>query len=308
MAPNPMMAMAQTAMMANVMSKMQAGQAGQAEQAGGASSSGKSSKQQEEKEDGIDEDIQKLGDHFNVEERWIVRLNELMKKRRDTKDQDLSKLYEVLENARSPTGLLVAKIGEMECGQFVGKVKPDKYTERLARNFGLDKRVVSRLVELRVRRSKTKETKEEDFKRLEQHLKHSKRPSATATLLIGKLLDGEIRQIPDMTGADALSKKFRLDTDAKSKLREIVEKRAADLDEVLEHLDKTLSMSQTPSAMLCKIAATLIDGGRSSRSDKGRYENDARGSSCGSSSSSRSRRRRAKKAAASDSSRSRSRS
>ena len=38
------------------------------------------------------------------------------------------------EKARSPTGLLTVQIGKMECGQFVGKIKPDKDVERMARN------------------------------------------------------------------------------------------------------------------------------------------------------------------------------
>ena len=42
----------------------------------------------------------------------------------ETKAQDIEKLYEVLEKARSPTGLLTVQIGKMECGQFVGKIKP----------------------------------------------------------------------------------------------------------------------------------------------------------------------------------------
>ncbi|CAE8614922.1 unnamed protein product, partial [Polarella glacialis] len=185
------------------------------------------SEEESDNED-IDADIQKLGDHFNIEDRWIKRLDELMRKRKDTKETDLAKLYEVLEQARSPTGLLVAKLGEMECGQFVGKVKPDRQIERLAVRFKLDSRVVSRLTELRVRRARTKG---EDFDRLEQHLMLCKRPSATATLLIGKLLEGELRQIPDVTSAKAIAQKFKLDKDAKSKLREIAEKRADDIEE-----------------------------------------------------------------------------
>merc|ERR1719330_699719 len=78
----------------------------------------------------MDPEVRELGDYFNIEERWIKRLNETMKKRKDTKSQDIAKLYEVLERARSPTGLLTVKIGEMECGQFVGKIKPDKDVER----------------------------------------------------------------------------------------------------------------------------------------------------------------------------------
>merc|ERR1711887_469963 len=73
----------------------------------------------------MDPDIRELGDYFSIEERWVVRLNETMRKRKDTKESDLAKLYEVLERARSPTGLLTVKIGEMESGQFVGKIKHD---------------------------------------------------------------------------------------------------------------------------------------------------------------------------------------
>merc|ERR1719258_401730 len=103
-------------------------------------------------DDRIDPDVQELGDYFNIEDRWVKRLNETMKKRQATKEADLAKLYEVLENARSPTGLLTVKIGEMECGQFVGKIKPDKDVEALARKYKLDEHVKSRLTELVVRR------------------------------------------------------------------------------------------------------------------------------------------------------------
>merc|ERR1719203_903350 len=173
----------------------------------------------------IDSEVRELGDYFNIEERWVKRLNETMKKRQDTKSQDIAKLYEVLERARSPTGLLTVKIGEMECGQFVGKIKPDKDVERLARKFKLDDHVTSRLTELAVRR---KASKEEDLDRIEQHLRYCKRPSAMATLLAGKLLEGEVEELPDLSEAEALMVKYKLDEDAKSKLREIVEKRNND--------------------------------------------------------------------------------
>mmetsp|Transcript_5551 Transcript_5551/g.16705 ORF Transcript_5551/g.16705 Transcript_5551/m.16705 type:complete len:444 (-) Transcript_5551:16-1347(-) len=212
---------------------------------------------QKEPEDEIDPEVRELGDYFNIEDRWIKRLNETMRKRQDTKSQDLAKLYEVLERARSPTGLLTVKIGEMECGQFVGKIKPDKDVERLARKFKLDDHVVSRLTELVVRR---KPTKEDDLDRIEQHLRYCKRPSAMATLLAGKLLEGEVDQLPDLGEAEVLMDKFRLDEDARSKLREIVEKRAADKTEVLAQIKKHLETSTFPSSMLCKIARPLIDG------------------------------------------------
>merc|ERR1719373_1075850 len=205
----------------------------------------------------VDPEVRELGDYFNIEDRWIKRLNETMKKRRDTKEQDIAKLYEVLERPRSPTGLLTVKIGEMECGQFVGKIQPDRLVERLARKFKLDEHVTSRLTELAVRR---KSTKEDDLDRIEQHLKYCKRPSAMATLLAGKLLEGEVDELPDLEEAEVLMQKFKLDEDARSKLREIVEKRATDQKEVFAQIKKHLETSTNASSMLCKIARPLIDG------------------------------------------------
>merc|ERR1740121_865324 len=208
-------------------------------------------------EDEIDPDVRELGDYFNIEDRWIKRLNETMKKRMATKEQDIAKLYEVLERALSPTGLLTVKIGEMECGQFVGKIKPDKDVERLARKFKLDDHVTSRLTELVVRR---RARKEDDLFKIEQHLRYCKRPSAMATLLAGKLLENEVDELPDLKDAEQLMTKYKLDEDARSKLREIVEKRAHDQKEVLVQIEKHIETSSNSSSMLCKIARPLIDG------------------------------------------------
>lgn len=283
MMPNPMMMMA--GMMAGAMRQNCMGSEEQAAGVPAAAAEGPSSepsspgsdcmpdfsKSEENYEGPMDADVRKLGEHFNIEDRWILRLDELMRRRRDTKEQDLAKLYEVLEQARSPTGLLVAKLGEMECGQFVGKVKPDRNIERIAIKYKLDARVISRLTELRVRRKKTAA---EDLNRLEQHMSLCKRPSATATLLIGKLLEGELRQVPDVSAAKALAQKFKLDKDAKSKLREVAERRSDDVDEAMAHLEKTLQMSHQPSATLCKIAKTLMEGGKK-RSEEEKYANDS---------------------------------
>lgn len=210
----------------------------------------------------IDPDIRELGDYFNIEERWIKRLNETMLKRKETKKEDIEKLYEVLERARSPTGLLTVQIGKMECGQFVGKIKPDKDVERLARKFKLDDHVTSRLTELKVcrRTSGQEERGIKDLERLEQHLRYCKRPNAMATLLAGKLLEGEVDELPDLSEAEKIMEKYKLDEDARSKLREIVEKRANDVDEVLAVVKRHLDTSSFASSMLCKIARTLIDG------------------------------------------------
>lgn len=213
-------------------------------------------------DDRIDPDIRELGDYFNIEERWVVRLNDTMKKRQDTKAQDLEKLYEVLEKARSPTGLLTVQIGKMECGQFVGKIKPDKDVERLARKFKLDDPVASRLTELKVWRKKNGEESRgmHDLERLEQHMRFAKRPNALCTLLVGKLLEAQMDELPDLAKAEQIMQEYKLDEDACSKMREIIEKRYQDEDMVLASVKKHLSTSANASSMLCKIARQLIDG------------------------------------------------
>eukprot|EP00913_Durusdinium_trenchii_P021099 g19827.t1 len=123
----------------------------------------------------------------------------------------------------------------MESGRFIGKVKPDKEVERLARKFKLDDPVASRFTELIHRRKKDGEIDRmhKDLNTIEQHLRHCKRANALATLLVGKLLEGEVEELPDLTEAEHVMEKYRLDEDAKSKLREIIEKRAEDKDEIL---------------------------------------------------------------------------
>lgn len=274
MMPNPMMmmAMCQMMMMKKAMQERGGGGGDEGGDSGGRSSGGMSKgigvtptvmkhdpllNYKPGTEPTMDPEVRELGDYFNIEERWVKRLNEAVVKRMDTKEQDLAKLYEVLERARSPTGLLTVKIGEMESGQFVGKVKPDKDVERIARKFKLDDYVTSRLTELVVRR---KETKDDDLMKIEQHLRYCKRPSAMATLLAGKLLEGEVESLPCLKNAERMMTTYKLDEDARSKLREIVEKRAQDQDQVLKQIEKHLETSANASSMLCKIARPLIDG------------------------------------------------
>jgi len=213
-------------------------------------------------DDAIDPDLRELGDYFNIEERWVVRLNEAMKKRQDTKAVDIEKLYEVLEKARSPTGLLTVQIGKMECGQFVGKIKPDKDVERLARKFKLDDPVTSRLTELKVWRKRNGEEDRatKDLERIEFHLRFAKRPNALCTLLVGKLLECEMDELPDLVKAEKIMTDFKLDEDACSKMREIIEKRREDEDRVIASVRKHLNSASNASSMLCKIARQLIDG------------------------------------------------
>lgn len=205
----------------------------------------------------MDPEVKELCEFYQIEDKWIGRLNDTISRRQATKSEDLAKLWEVLEHARSPTGLLTVKIGEMECGQFVGKIKPDRDVMNLAKKFKLDEHVRSRLSELIVRRGGSRDT---DLERLEQHLTYSKRPSGLVMILVGKLLEGDLAILPDLTIAEGMMKEFRLDEDACSKLAEIVLKRPSDWETVLDELRKHLETSNRASAMLCMLAGKIIDG------------------------------------------------
>merc|ERR1712183_106581 len=90
-------------------------------------------------------------------------------------------------------------------------------------------------------------------------------------------MGGHFDSLPDVTAAEELMRRFNLDSEAKAKLRDVVEKRVDDLDEVLEHVERILEMSSSasganakkaPSETMLKIARTLPEGGRCEQLEK----------------------------------------
>lgn len=139
-------------------------------------------------ENKIDPDVQELCDHFHIEDRHIVRLNALMKHRQETFEGDLLKLWEKLEEARSPPGLLVVKMREMEEGTFIGK-NGDKELGKMAKKFNLDDEAESKLADILGRYPEEK--KSTYMMELEKHLEVSNRPSAMVMMLLKKLGKGD---------------------------------------------------------------------------------------------------------------------
>ena len=52
-----------------------------------------------------------------------------------------------------------------------------------------------------------RQTRFEDLNTIEQHLRHCKRANALATILVGKLLEGDVEELPDLTDAEAVMEK-----------------------------------------------------------------------------------------------------
>lgn len=106
----------------------------------------------------------------------------------DTFEGDMLKLWEKLEDAREPAGLLVVKMREMEEGKFVGKQKTDKELLAISKKYSLDGTAEARLADILARFDEAK--RKEMYAELEKHLEVSNRPSAMVMMLLRKLSEG----------------------------------------------------------------------------------------------------------------------
>eukprot|EP00929_Paragymnodinium_shiwhaense_P013744 TRINITY_DN121597_c0_g1_i1.p1 TRINITY_DN121597_c0_g1~~TRINITY_DN121597_c0_g1_i1.p1 ORF type:complete len:355 (-),score=126.65 TRINITY_DN121597_c0_g1_i1:100-1164(-) len=138
--------------------------------------------------DNIDPDVQELCDHFHIEERHVKTLNGIMKKRADTFEADIEKLYNKLEQANNPNGLLVVKMREMVDGTFVGMIRPCADLLAISKKFKLDSPAETKLADILGRYDPDR--KKEYIKELEKHLEVAARPSAIVMLMLKKISDG----------------------------------------------------------------------------------------------------------------------
>merc|ERR1719293_576476 len=142
----------------------------------------------------INPDVQDLADHFGLDERITKQLNDEMVKRKDTHDGDMHALWDILETARVPAGLLSVKIKEMQDGVFVGQPKIDKDVREMQRMYRLDDQATRKLAEALQNRP---QTRKEDVEIIHKHLETSNKPSARVMMMLGKLRSGESLGEPD---------------------------------------------------------------------------------------------------------------
>lgn len=136
----------------------------------------------------INPDVREFADHFRLDERITKRLNDTMKLRQETFEGDMIALYENLETARHPPGLLSVKLKEMEEGVFLGKGKPDPDVQELAAKYKLDDQASRKLSEVLKMRPATREN---DIIKIGEHLEGSTRPSAMVMTMLSRLRAGE---------------------------------------------------------------------------------------------------------------------
>lgn len=135
-----------------------------------------------------DPDIVDLFDYFHIDPRHLSRFEGLMAKREATFAGDMFKLWELLEQARSPEGMLVSKMREMETGSFIGKTVPDEELMAVVKKFRLDEAAEAKLSDVLAKYDPTK--RREYMGELGKHLEVSGKPSATVMMLLKKLGQG----------------------------------------------------------------------------------------------------------------------
>jgi len=142
-------------------------------------------------------EVEELAEHFGLDDRITKRLDDEIRKRTDTLDGDICALWEILESARNPPGLLAVKIQEMQEGTFVGKAKLDKDLADLVKKFKLDETASMKLAGVLASRKERKA----DIQALDRRLETSNKPSAMVMMLLPKLRSGEPVPEPDRAPA-----------------------------------------------------------------------------------------------------------
>jgi len=147
---------------------------------------------------GIAPEIQELADHFAIDERATRALDQEMKKRKDSFDEDLKALWVGLEGARNPSGMLMLKIKDMVNGNFRGiSTLLDDKVQEFAKRYRLDAQAAVKLAEVLDKR----ETPDEDMDKIGKHLERSNKPSALMMMLLKDLRDGKPVKDPEYAAA-----------------------------------------------------------------------------------------------------------
>merc|ERR1719382_2020745 len=145
----------------------------------------------------IDTEVTELAHHFKLDERITKDLDQQLKQRTKTFEDDMKALWEILEGARNPAGLLRVKIREMEEGSFRGTATPDKDVEDLAKKFSLDAQASAKLAEVLSKR----DNRGKDLRQIAKHLELSNKPSSLVMLMLKDLRAGISVKPPESPAA-----------------------------------------------------------------------------------------------------------
>lgn len=134
----------------------------------------------------IEPEVVELAHHFQLTDRHARMLDEQLKKRNDTFEEDIASMYEILKGAKNPADLLMVSIRWMSEGTFNGLDTPNADVGKAAKKYKLDAPSACKLAEV----LETRKDPDDDLRKIITHLERSNKPSSLVMMMLKSLKQG----------------------------------------------------------------------------------------------------------------------
>merc|ERR1719460_2859242 len=134
----------------------------------------------------LEPEVVELAHHFQLTDRHARMLDEQLKKRNDTYEDDIAAMYEILKGAKNPADLLMVSIRWMSEGTFNGLATPNPDVEKAAKKYKLDAPSACKLAEV----LESRKDPEDDLRKICTHLERSNKPSSLVMMMLKNLKQG----------------------------------------------------------------------------------------------------------------------
>merc|ERR1740121_3565767 len=134
----------------------------------------------------IEPEVVELAHHFCLSERHSRLLDEQLKKRNNTYEDDIAAMYEILKGAKNPADLLMVSIRWMSEGIFRGTLTPNPDVEKAAKKYKLDAPSACKLAEV----LESRKDPDDDLRKICSHLERSNKPSSLIMMMLKDLKAG----------------------------------------------------------------------------------------------------------------------
>lgn len=134
----------------------------------------------------MEPEVTELAHFFNLGERHARMLNEQLKARNNTYEEDIASMYEILRGAKNPADLLMVSIRWMREGVFRGTATPNREVEKIMNKYKLDAPAACKLAEC----LESRDDPDGDLKKVCTHLERSNKPSSLVMMMLKDLKAG----------------------------------------------------------------------------------------------------------------------
>mmetsp|Transcript_3821 Transcript_3821/g.8920 ORF Transcript_3821/g.8920 Transcript_3821/m.8920 type:complete len:442 (+) Transcript_3821:94-1419(+) len=146
----------------------------------------------------LEPEVIELVHYFKIGDRHARMLNEQLKRRNNTYEEDIASLYDILKGAKNPADLLMVSIRWMEQGVFRGCLTPNPKVEKVSKKYKLDAPSACKLAEA----LESREDADEALDKICEHLAASNKPSSLVMIMLKDIKNGA--DIPACTKQPAI--------------------------------------------------------------------------------------------------------